>query len=151
MFIVTNSKDRFPPYITTTYPNMFSLGLSAISKVFVADLNMCLFAGKNIAQKLLFFKSWNALPSKQILTQSSGRNPKARGEICWKLTVEIASLHLQLVGCLRLYSSGFWCTMSTSLFIVFAVTTSFWMSFLSSLNRFQILIYFYLLSVLYWV
>ena len=54
-FIVTNSKDRFTSYITTTYPNMFSLRLSVISKVFVADLNMCLFAGKDIAQKLLLF------------------------------------------------------------------------------------------------
>ena len=54
-FIVTYSKDRFTSYITTTYPNMFSLRLSVISKVFVADLNMCLFAGKDIAQKLLLF------------------------------------------------------------------------------------------------
>ena len=48
-FVVTNFKDRFTSYITTTYSNMFSLGLSAISKVFVADLSMCLFAGKDIA------------------------------------------------------------------------------------------------------
>ena len=34
---------------------MFSLELSAISKVFVTDLSMCLFAGKDIAQKLLLF------------------------------------------------------------------------------------------------
>ena len=34
---------------------MFSFGLSVISKVFVADLSMCLFAGKDIAQKLLMF------------------------------------------------------------------------------------------------
>ena len=54
-FIVTGSKDRFTSQITTTYPNMFSLGLSAISKVFVADLSMCLFAEKDIAQKLLLF------------------------------------------------------------------------------------------------
>ena len=54
-FIVTNSKDRFTSYITTTYPNMFFLGLSVISKVLVAHLSMCLFAGKDIAQKLLLF------------------------------------------------------------------------------------------------
>ena len=37
-FIVTNFKDRFTSYITTTYPNMFSFGLSSvISKVFVAS------------------------------------------------------------------------------------------------------------------
>ena len=35
-FIVTNSKDRFTSYITTTYPNRFSLGLSGISKGFFA-------------------------------------------------------------------------------------------------------------------
>ena len=54
-FIVTNFKDRFTSYITTTYPNMFSIGLSVISKVFVANLSMCLFAGKDIAQKLSWF------------------------------------------------------------------------------------------------
>ena len=48
-FVVTNFKDRFTSYIITTYSNMFSLGLSVISKVFVADLSMCLFAGKDIA------------------------------------------------------------------------------------------------------
>ena len=54
-FIVTNFKHRLTSHITTTYPNMFSLGLSVISKVFVAGLSMCLFAGKDIAQKLLLF------------------------------------------------------------------------------------------------
>ena len=54
-FVVTNFKDRFTSYIITTYSNMFSLGLSVISKVFVADLSMCLLAGKDIAQKLLLF------------------------------------------------------------------------------------------------
>ena len=54
-FIVTNSKDRFTLYITTAYPDMFSLGLSIIFMVFVADLSMCFFAGKDVAQKLLLF------------------------------------------------------------------------------------------------
>ena len=54
-FIVTNFKDRFTSYITTTYPDMFSLGLAIISMVFVVDLSMCFFAGKDIAQKLLLF------------------------------------------------------------------------------------------------
>ena len=54
-FIVTNFKDRFTSHIKTTYPNMFSLRLSGISKVFVADLSMCFFAGKDIAQKPLLF------------------------------------------------------------------------------------------------
>ena len=48
-FVVTNFKDRFTSYITTTYSNMFSLGSSVVSKIFVADLSMCLFAGKDIA------------------------------------------------------------------------------------------------------
>ena len=51
--VTTNVKDT--SYITTSYRNMFSLGLSVISRVFVADLSMCLFAGKDIAQKLLLF------------------------------------------------------------------------------------------------
>ena len=54
-FIVTNFKHRLTSHITTTYPNMFSLGLSVISKFFVADLSMCLFTGKDITQKLLLF------------------------------------------------------------------------------------------------
>ena len=53
--LTTNFKDRFTSYITTSYGNMFSLGLSVISEVFAADLSMCLFAGKDTAQKLLLF------------------------------------------------------------------------------------------------
>ena len=45
----------FTSYITATYSNIFSLGFSVISKIFVSDLSMCLFAGKDIAQKLLLF------------------------------------------------------------------------------------------------
>ena len=54
-FIVTNFKHGLTSHITTTYPNMFSLGLSVISKIFVAYLSRCLFAEKDIAQKLLLF------------------------------------------------------------------------------------------------
>ena len=53
--VTTNFKDRFTSYITTSYRNMFSLGLSVIFKVFLADLSICLFAGKDIAQKRLLF------------------------------------------------------------------------------------------------
>ena len=53
--VTTNFTDRFTSHITTSYRNMFSVGLSVISKVFVADLSMCLFAGKDIAQKLFLF------------------------------------------------------------------------------------------------
>ena len=53
--VTTNFKDRFTSYIITSYRNMFSLGLSVISKVFVADLSTCLLTGKDIAQKLLLF------------------------------------------------------------------------------------------------
>ena len=53
--VTTNFKDRFVSYITTSYRDMFSLGLTVISRVFVADLSMCLFAGKHTAQKLLLF------------------------------------------------------------------------------------------------
>ena len=39
-------------------PNMFLFFLtSAISKAFVATLSMCLFAGKDKAQKLFLFQS----------------------------------------------------------------------------------------------
>ena len=52
-FIVTNLKDRFTSYITTTYPNMFSLGLSVISKVFLADLSMCFFCWERYSTKTI--------------------------------------------------------------------------------------------------
>ena len=53
--VTTNFIDRFASYITTSYQNMFSFGLTVISRVFVADLSMCLFARKDTAQKLLLF------------------------------------------------------------------------------------------------
>ena len=53
--VTTNFKDRLASYITTSYRNMFFLGLSVISRVFIAELSMCLFAGKDIARKLLLF------------------------------------------------------------------------------------------------
>ena len=53
--VTTNFKDTFASYITTSNRNMFSLGLYVISRVFVADLSMCLLAGKDTAQKLLLF------------------------------------------------------------------------------------------------
>ena len=45
----------FLRFLTTNHPNMLSLGLPVISKVFIAYLSMYLFAGKDIAQKLLLF------------------------------------------------------------------------------------------------
>ena len=53
--VTTNFKDRFASYITTSYRNMFSLRLTVISRVFVADLSKFLFPGKDSAQKLLLF------------------------------------------------------------------------------------------------
>ena len=51
--VTTNFIDRFASYITNSYRNMFSLGLTVISRVSVADLSMSLFARKDTAQKLL--------------------------------------------------------------------------------------------------
>ena len=53
VLVTTNVKDRFASYITTSYRNMFFLGLTVIFRVFVVDLSVCLFAGKDTAQKLL--------------------------------------------------------------------------------------------------
>ena len=53
LIVRTKFKDRFTSYIPTSYRNMFSLGLSGIPKVFVANLSMYLFAEEDIAQKLL--------------------------------------------------------------------------------------------------
>ena len=36
-FVTKNFKDRFTSYNTTSYRDMFSRGLSVISKIFVAD------------------------------------------------------------------------------------------------------------------
>ena len=61
---------------------MFSLGLSVISKVFIADLSMCLFAGKDIAQNYCYSNPKIPCPANKYLLKVSGRNPNARGEIC---------------------------------------------------------------------
>ena len=58
--VTTNFKDRFASYITTSYRNMFSLGLTVISRVFVADLSMCLFARKDTAHGLFLLKNYEA-------------------------------------------------------------------------------------------
>ena len=82
--IVTNYKDRYiVNYNYLSEYNYLSVFFwtSVISKVFVATLSMCfcLFAIPFSANKYLL--------------QVSGRSPKARGEICEKLTVEIALLY----------------------------------------------------------
>ena len=49
-FIITNCKDRFTSEIITTYPNMFSFGLSSVfSKVFVTDFEHVLFCWKRFS------------------------------------------------------------------------------------------------------
>ena len=53
-FIVTNFKDRFASYITTTYLNMFSVGLpSVISNVFVADFEHVFVCWKRYSTKTI--------------------------------------------------------------------------------------------------
>ena len=53
-FVVSNLKDRFTSYITTTYPNMFSFGLlSVISKVFVADFEHVYVCWKRYSTKVV--------------------------------------------------------------------------------------------------
>ena len=53
-FIVTNFKDRFTSYITTAYPNMFSVGLpSVISKVFAADFEHVFVCWKRYSTKTI--------------------------------------------------------------------------------------------------
>ena len=55
-FIVTNYKDRFTSRITTTYPYMFSFGLSSvISKVFVADFEHVFVCWESYRTKPLLF------------------------------------------------------------------------------------------------
>ena len=90
-FIVTNFKDIFTSYVTTTYPKMFSFGLSSvISKVFVADFEQVFFCWK---KNYCCSNPKIPCPANKYLLKVSSRNPKARGEICEKLTVETALLY----------------------------------------------------------
>ena len=60
---------------------MFSFGLSSIiSMFFAADFEHVFVCWKRYSLKTIAVP--NTLPSKQILTQSSGGNLKTRGEIC---------------------------------------------------------------------
>ena len=70
---------------------MFSFGLSSvISKVFVADFEQVFFCWK---KNYCCSNPKIPCPANKYLLKVSSRNPKARGEICEKLTVETALLY----------------------------------------------------------
>ena len=70
---------------------MFSFGRLLFLRFLLLTLSMCLLAEKNVTQKLLYPKI--LCPANKYLLKVSDRSPKARGEICEKLTVEIALLY----------------------------------------------------------
>ena len=80
--VTTNFKDRFASYITTSYRNMFSLGLTVISRVFVA-VSACVCLLEKIQHKSYCCSNPKIpCPANKSLLKVRGRNPKARGKIC---------------------------------------------------------------------
>ena len=100
------------------------------------SLNMCFLLEKIQHKNYCCSNPKIPCPAKKYLLKVSGRNPK---------TWTTCSRSMTLFKCFLVYCEHvfFYCD-------VF-VTISFLMYLLSILNRFHTLIYFYLLSVLYWV
>ena len=86
-FIVTNYKDRFTSQITTTYPNMFSLGLSfVIFKVFVADFEHVSFCWKRYSTKTIVVIILKHLAQQtKTYSKSAAETLKARSRDCASL------------------------------------------------------------------
>ena len=88
---------------------MFSFGLSSVlSKGFVVEFEHVFVCWKWYGTKIIAVVILKYLAQQTILTQSQRQKP-------WNVTVEIALLYQQLVACLRLCSSVFWCTINMSL------------------------------------
>ena len=94
-FIVTNYKDSFTSLIAIIIRICFLLDCRLLFLRFLLlTLSMCLFAGCSTKTIVILILKYLAS----------------------KLTVEIVLLYQQLVACLRLCSSVFWCFANMSLF-----------------------------------
>ena len=126
---------------------MFSFRLSpVVSKVFVADFEHVFVCWKRYSTKPIVVLNLKYLGQQaNTYSKSAAETLKANSRDCASL-LTTCSMSKTLFKCfLVCYEDIFFC------WDVFAVTISFSMYLLSILNRFRTLIYFYLLSVLYWV
>ena len=79
----TNFKDRLHHILQLLIEICFLLDYLLFLRLLVADLSMCLFAGKDIAQKKSCCSNRKIpCPANKCLLKVSRRNPKTRGEIC---------------------------------------------------------------------
>ena len=119
----------------------FSELSSVISKFFVADFEHVFFCWKRPSTKTIVLILKYLAQQTNTYSKSAAETLKANSRDCASL-LTTCSMSKTLFECFLVYYE--------LVFVyVFAVTTSFSMSLLSILNRFQTLIYFYLLSVLY--
>ena len=126
---------------------MFSFGLSSvISKVFVADFEHVFFCWKRYSTKTIVVLILKYLAQQtNTYSKSAAETLKANCRDCASLWTT-CSMSKTLFKCFLVYYEHVFVYCH-----VFVVTISFSMYLLSILNRFHTLIYFYLLSVLYWV
>ena len=126
---------------------MFSFGLSSvICKVFVADFEHLLVCWKRYSTKTIVILILKYLAQQtSTYSMSAVETLKANSRDCASL-LTTCSMSKTLFKCFLVYyeHAFVYCH-------AFVVTISFWMYLLSILNRFHTLIYFYLLTVLYWV
>ena len=125
----------------------FSFGLSSvISKVFIASFSTCFFCWKRYSTKTIVVLILKYL-AEQTSTYSkpAAETRKANSRDCASLLTTWRMSKTWFKCFLLYYERVFvYCD-------VFPVAIYFSMYLLSILNRFHTLIYFYLLSVLYWV
>ena len=126
---------------------MFSFGLSSvISKVFVADFEHVFFCWKRYSTKTIVVLILKYLAQQtNTYSKSAAETLKANCRDCASLWTT-CSMSKTLFKCFLVYYEHVFVYCHA-----FVVTISFWMYLLSILNRFHTLIYFHLLSVLYWV
>ena len=107
-FIVTNCKDRFTSQIITTYPNMFSFGLSSvISKVFVADFEHVFFCWKRYSTKTIVVLILKYLAQQtNTYSKSAAETLKANSRDCASL-LTTCSMSKTLFKCFLVYYEHF--------------------------------------------
>ena len=126
---------------------MFSFGLSSvISKVFVADFEHVFFCWKRYSTKTIVVLILKYLAQQtNTYSKSAAETLKANSRDCASL-LTTCSMSKTLFKCFLVHYEHVFVYCNG-----FAVTISFLRFLLSILNRFHTLIYFNLLSGLYWV
>ena len=109
-------------------------------------LSMCFFCWKRYSTKTIVVLILKYLAQQtNTYSKSAAETLKANCRDCDSLSTT-CSMSKTLFKCFLVYYEHVFVYCHA-----FVVTISFWMYLLSILNRFHTLIYFYLLSVLYWV